>query len=280
MEMKLEETMRIGILRFVLTLIIISSKVMTGYGQDREVVIQRSVATNEYEEILIKDKISGSVLDTIVIADENPYSLNFDQTKVAYLVEGDQIAYSSIGTIISKPSASGVALTFNYYPQTAEHHLLDYLCEATVIAYDINGNEKFRTVIDAYDVQKPLYSANGEYLGVYFGGLVPEGGGEVPVGFKIFDINNNSVWYEASVPKVSGKVFDDLIIFKVSLPKTGGSADFYVFDASSRKLYKKNYPLQRIGLFKRYENDGIVFNLLPGGEVKEKFEDVFTIIKQ
>lgn len=243
------------------------------FGQN-EIVLKKTSKGSEVTEIVFKQKSSDIVLKTLNLNEINPY-----RNGLATKSENDSIAQVTLVNNIANFN-SGVAISFNYNPQTAENYLIEDQCEATVIAFGSDGEEMFRTVIEAYDVGEPVLSADGNFLAVTYGGLVPEGGGvDVPVGFRIYDVKSNSIWYEESVPEVYIMDSNNILVISVPIPKSGRSVDKYIFDSRNHALYKKRYSSKEIGLILRYENDGVVLKLFPDGERKELYSAKFEIVK-
>jgi hypothetical protein len=237
-------------------------------AQDDTVLVKRI----DKKTILEFKKRDGKLIKEINVDDSTPYPKEFNNgnSRVAHVMR------KAVPSIVVK---SGVAVTYRAIAFTEHSEQLQEAGETTVVVYNRSGDELFREKLPLDNAGEPLLSPNGKYVGVWYGGLVPDQETR-KIGFTIFDIHKKVKLLEISTVDCNGWVSDDMFIFKVS----EGTVDhrkntYYAFDTRSGSLYSKSYVMPELRLLKRFENAGAVLALSKGSERIEKYETHFIKVK-
>lgn len=169
-------------------------------AQEKRITYSR--VGNETKIVEFKDE-QGTVVKTLDVEANNPYGKGFVSPKVDNLREGESVADFFTEGLVSKIANDKVSVAFRYNAYSPESQLLLELSEATIYVYDELGKITNEYVIDKYAVNRPLLANNGNYLGVYYGGLV-HSDELVSVGIRIYDLRTNEIVHDIQVPEVAG----------------------------------------------------------------------------
>lgn len=251
---------------------------------------------NQVTAIRFLNPANGSLVKAVDIAALNPYQfrdLPQLRTYINGLPEYDLADYAGKGSIakyagdanpgtyksaqpsvtMSKAGDNGVALSFVLRLVFQEGGVEETKRWSTLMVLDKLGNKTYELTDVNTDINWPVLSANGRYLGYSHSSMEAHSSIEPDEQVVLFDLSTATKLlefpYAGSLTPTS---FNNLLIFS---RLAEGGYEYTLLDENTGNIYQKIFSRERLGLHKTWATDGIVFLGPDNSNVVERFTDTF-----